>query len=96
LHPVVPHWYLAFVGIDTKLQGRGIGRKLMAPVLNRADREGTLCYLETPFVETHDFYRALGFDLRPKAKPFKGAPGLWPMERRPMKARAEQPSCGAR
>jgi ribosomal protein S18 acetylase RimI-like enzyme len=38
-HPPVPHWYLAFVGIDPLRQRRGLGRTILAPVLARADDE---------------------------------------------------------
>ena len=85
LHPVESHWYLSFVGVDPAFQGSGVGRKLTAPVLKIADREGTLCYLETPFPNTHEFYRRQGFELGPAAHPFKGAPNLWTMLRPPKK-----------
>jgi GNAT superfamily N-acetyltransferase len=87
LHPDEPHWYLFFVGVDPGAQGRGIGRRLLLPVLRMADRDGVLCYLETPFPETHEFYRRLGFQLQPPTHPFSGAPPLWTMIRNP---RAEQ------
>ena len=83
LHPHEPHWYLCFVGVDPNYQGRGVGQQLLAPVLQTADRDRALCYLETPFPATHEFYRRLGFELRPAAYPFEGAPPLWSMVRRP-------------
>jgi GNAT superfamily N-acetyltransferase len=86
LHPAKPHWYLSFVGVDPAFQGTGVGRKLTAPVLKKADRQGTLCYLETPFPRTHEFYRRQGFELGPATQPFKGAPNLWTMLRAPKKS----------
>jgi GNAT superfamily N-acetyltransferase len=83
LHPHDPHWYLFFVGVDPSYQGRGVGKQLLAPVLQTADRDRALCYLETPFPATHEFYRRLGFELRPATHPFEGAPPLWSMIRRP-------------
>ena len=83
LHPNQQHWYLLFIGVHPDSQGLGIGRKLMQPVLKLADERGELCYLETPFPETHEFYRSQGYDLRPPSYPFKGAPQLWTMVRRP-------------
>ena len=83
LHPAKPHWYLFFIGVDPAFQSSGVGRKLTAPVLKKADQEGTLCYLETPFPGTHGFYRKLGFKLGPATHPFKGAPQLWTMVRAP-------------
>lgn|SRR5579859_2793052 len=83
LHPHEPHWYLFFVGVDPDYQGKGVGQQLLAPVLQTADRDRALCYLETPFPATHEFYRRLGFELRPATHPFEGAPPLWSMIRRP-------------
>lgn len=83
LHPQAPHWYLFFMGVDVALRGRGIGSKLVAPVLELADRTGTLCYLETPFPRTHAFYQRLGFEISSESHPFRGAPTLWTMTRRP-------------
>jgi len=83
LHPAEQHWYLAFVGIEPDRQGQGLGEKLLAPVLKTADAQNTLCYLETPFPATHKFYERLGFALEIEARPFRGAPTLWTMVRRP-------------
>jgi ribosomal protein S18 acetylase RimI-like enzyme len=82
-HPSVPHWYLMFVGIDPGFQGQGQGAKLLAPVLQLADASGTLCYLETPFRQTHAFYQRLGFQITSESHPFRGAPPLWTMLRQP-------------
>ena len=73
-HPSEPHWYLAFVGIEPAIQGRGLGRVLLAPVLTIADQTNTLCYLETPFPRTHAFYERLGFVRHAEHNPFVGAP----------------------
>ena len=83
LHPRAPHWYLFFMGVDVDLQGRGVGSRLLAPVLELADRTGTLCYLETPFPRTHAFYRRLGFEISSESHPFRGAPTVWTMTRHP-------------
>ncbi|GAC1604404.1 MAG: GNAT family N-acetyltransferase [Acidimicrobiales bacterium] len=74
LHPVEPHWYLAFIGIEPNLQSRGLGRELLAPVLHVADETKTMCYLETPFPRTHAFYERLGFALHAEYSTFDGAP----------------------
>jgi GNAT superfamily N-acetyltransferase len=83
LHPQEPHWYLAFIGVDPAAQRSGVGSQLLSPVLAQADAAGRLCYLETPFPETHQFYRRHGFELGKAARPFQGAPGLWTMLRNP-------------
>ena len=87
MHPEEPHWYLAFVGVDPALQRTGVGSRLLAPVQALADHDGLPCYLETPFPETHAFYRRLGFEVATLTQPFAGAPGLWTMVRPPAAAR---------
>jgi GNAT superfamily N-acetyltransferase len=82
-HPPDPHWYLAFVGIDPDQQGRGLGRQLLSPILDRADRESSICYLETPFPDTRTFYRRLGFDDTCELNPVPQAPAIWTMTRQP-------------
>jgi GNAT superfamily N-acetyltransferase len=82
-HPNDPHWYLAFVGIEPGIQRRGLGRRLLEPVLQHADREARLCYLETPFPDTRNFYRRLGFDDSAELHPVTGAPTIWTMTREP-------------
>ncbi len=74
LHPSEGHWYLAFVGVEPTIQSRGIGRALLAPVLKIADQTKTLCYLETPFPRTYEFYERLGFGRHAEPAPFIGAP----------------------
>ena len=46
-HPREPHWYLALLGVDPALQGRGFGPHLMQPVLDRCDSDRLPAYLET-------------------------------------------------
>ena len=87
-HPPVPHWYLAFVGIEPGQQRRGLGRRLLAPVLERADTAAAICYLETPFPDTRAFYRRLGFEDTSELHPGPGAPPIWTMTR-PARSRTD-------
>jgi ribosomal protein S18 acetylase RimI-like enzyme len=82
-HPRAPHWYLLFIGLDRALRSRGLGARLMAPVLETADATRSLCYLETPFPQTIAFYKKLGYEVSSEPRPFAGAPQLWAMTRRP-------------
>jgi GNAT superfamily N-acetyltransferase len=82
-HPPQPHWYLAFVGVEPDKQGRGVGAQLLAPVLDEADRMAQLCYLETPFPATHNFYRSLGFHQDKVLDCFVGAPTMTSFLRQP-------------
>lgn len=63
-HPRGPrHWYLHYLGVEPRHQGRGIGGALMAPVLERCDREGQPAYLESSTDRSRVLYERNGFDL---------------------------------
>lgn len=62
-HPTEPHWYLAILGVDPSCQGRGLGPRLIAPVLDRCDADRVLCWLESANPRNHGFYRRLGFEV---------------------------------
>lgn len=83
LHPKEPYWYLCLVAVDPGLQGRGIGTRLLEPVLDLADRSSTLCSVETPFPRDIVFYQRLGFEIASEEHPFIGAPPVWIMTREP-------------
>jgi ribosomal protein S18 acetylase RimI-like enzyme len=57
------HWYLWAVGVDPQSQGRGIGGRLLAPVLARASADGAACYLETGIERNIRFYERHGFQV---------------------------------
>ena len=51
-HPKEPHAYLFFVGVHQDNRGQGLGAALLAPMLERCDREGIPALLESePGVE---------------------------------------------
>jgi ribosomal protein S18 acetylase RimI-like enzyme len=60
-HPKTPHWYLWALGVDPRLQGRGIGSALLRHALARVDAERADAYLEAsnpalvPLYERHGF-----------------------------------------
>ncbi len=79
-HPAEPHEYLWFLGVTPAMQGRGIGSRLLAPVLQRADRNRHPAYLEATSPRNRDLYARHGFvAAAPIAAP--GGPPLWPMWR---------------
>ncbi len=50
--------------VDPAAQGKGLGRKLMQVVTDRADREGRKCYLESSRKEPNvAIYERMGFKL---------------------------------
>ncbi|MCU1463854.1 MAG: acetyltransferase family protein [Acidimicrobiales bacterium] len=81
-HPKEPHWYLALLAVDPSHQGRGIGRKLIAPVLQLADTEGLPAYLETTKAANVAWYRGAGFDVVDELHVGAGPP-IWTMQREP-------------
>ena len=54
-------WYLSIVAVDPTAQGQGLGRKLLEPTIEEADRAGVTCYLETFSQRNLPFYQRLGF-----------------------------------
>ena len=81
-HPKEPHWYLATLGTDPIAQGQGVGSTLMAPALERCDRDGVGAYLESSKESNVSFYARHGFVVREVLQP-EGGPRLWAMWRDP-------------
>jgi GNAT superfamily N-acetyltransferase len=64
LHPRRPeHWYLHYIGIKPRCQGRGLGAALLAPVLEVCDRSGMHAYLEASSERNRVLYERHGFEL---------------------------------
>jgi len=83
-HPEETHWYLGVLGVDPELQGRGLGGKLLQPVLERADTEGLPVYLETDKERNLAFYARFRFELVETMYPDgPAAPAEWTMWRDP-------------
>lgn len=78
-----PHYYLAFLGVDLPWQGRGLGGALLAPVLQRCDREGVPAYLEASTVRNRALYERQGFAVTEEFVLGRGAPAQWRMWREP-------------
>lgn len=63
-HPRRPrHWYLHFVGVEPRHQGRGIGTALLRPVLELCDRERIPAHLESSSERSRVLYERNGFQL---------------------------------
>lgn len=82
-HPHAPHWYLLALGVEPDLQGCGIGTQLMAPVLERCDREGTPAYLESSKERNVPMYERNGFKVTEEFQVPNGGPPIWLMWRDP-------------
>jgi ribosomal protein S18 acetylase RimI-like enzyme len=77
-----PHWYLAVLGTDPSLQGRGLGSAVLAPVLERCDSDRVGAYLESSKERNIDFYARHGFRVTGELRLPRG-PTMWPMWRDP-------------
>lgn len=60
-HPKSSHLYLFTIGTRKSARGSGVGKGLLRPVLEAADREGRACYLENTNPDNTGFYGAHGF-----------------------------------
>ena len=56
-----PHWYLQGLGVTHEHQGQGLASKLLKPMLERMDKEGLPCFLETQSPRNVALYEHLGF-----------------------------------
>jgi len=82
-HPKVPHWYLMILGADPNHQRKGFGRMLVEPMLERADADGVVAYLESSKETNVPYYRSFGFEVTREQPIAPGGPMLWLMERPP-------------
>ena len=81
--PPEPHYHLQFLGVLPERQGAGIGGALMAPMLERCDRDGVSAYLEATSDRNRALYERHGFRVRGNI-PLPGGPALWRMWRDPV------------
>jgi GNAT superfamily N-acetyltransferase len=81
-----PHYYLSFLGVDPPWQGRGLGAALLAPVLQRCDRDGVPAYLEASSPRNRALYERHGFVVTEQFALGRGAPPQWRMWREPRRA----------
>jgi GNAT superfamily N-acetyltransferase len=79
-HPEEPHWYLAVLGSDTIVRGKGYGHALMQSRLDRVDAEHAPAYLESSKFENIAYYQRFGFEVTGELVMPDG-PTLWPMWR---------------
>lgn len=81
-HARHPHIYFAYIGVAAATQSQGLGTALLAPVLERCDREGVPAYLEASNARCARLYERLGFETVETIRPF-GSPPIQLMSRRP-------------
>jgi ribosomal protein S18 acetylase RimI-like enzyme len=82
-HPKEPHCYLQSIGVEPALQGRGLGKALLQPVLDRCDAEQVPAFLETVQERNLPPYRSRGFVEVSRAPLAGGGPLMYFMWREP-------------
>ncbi|MET0474642.1 MAG: GNAT family N-acetyltransferase [Mycobacterium sp.] len=80
-HPEEPHWYLAIIGSDPDVRGKGFGQALMRSRLDRCDAEHSPAYLESSNPDNVPYYERFGFEVRGELNLPDGGPSLIPMWR---------------
>jgi GNAT superfamily N-acetyltransferase len=82
-HPSRPaHYYLGVLGTDPPSQGRGLGSRVLGPVLEQCDRDGVGAFLESSKESNIAFYSRHGFRVVEEVRlPF--GPSMWAMWRDP-------------
>jgi ribosomal protein S18 acetylase RimI-like enzyme len=78
-----PHWYLMMLGVSPSYQNQGVGGTLLQPILQRADRDGVPCYLETSTEGGVRFYKRHGFEILRSDRVANGTLPFWTMKREP-------------
>lgn len=85
-HPKAPpHWYLATLGTDPVAQGRGLGTRVLEPILAQCDADGVGAYLESSKRRNVDYYARFGFRTTAVLQLPRG-PKMWLMWRNPLGA----------
>ncbi|MGW7368504.1 GNAT family N-acetyltransferase [Streptomyces sp. NPDC054841] len=81
------HEYLLLIAVSPEQQGQGLGSALLAPALERCDREGVPAYLEASNPRSSRLYERLGFAFTDRTVELPGGPHMWPMWREPVAGR---------
>jgi GNAT superfamily N-acetyltransferase len=87
VRPASGYWYLGVLATRPDRQGEGLATAVMAPVLDRADRDGVDCCLETSTTANRSFYQRRGFTDVTTVHIESGPPTWWlrraPSDREP-------------
>ena len=78
-----PHHWLRAIGVDPDRHGHGIGTQLMVRGLERADSQGSGCFLFTATAANVQWYSAFGFEEVASYRPTPTWPTTWALWRPP-------------
>jgi GNAT superfamily N-acetyltransferase len=77
-------WYLQALGVTPRQQGRGLGARLLAPMLEAADSHGVTCGLHTSDPANVPFFERFGFgQIEPPHPITPDGPSYLRMRRQP-------------
>ncbi len=79
-------WYLALVATHPDARGQGLGRTVLQPGIERAERDGVPAVLETSNEANVGWYERLGFEVTRKLELNAietGAPDVWTLRKDP-------------
>ena len=62
-HPSYPLWYLPWLGVDSAVQGQGLGSALIRPCLEIVDSHHLPAYLDSTNPQNVSFYERHGFEI---------------------------------
>jgi GNAT superfamily N-acetyltransferase len=79
--PEPPHFYLASLGVEPDQQGKGLGSRLIEPILEICDSDGIPAYLESSKESNIAFYSRHGFRVTGELTLSPRGPTMWPMWR---------------
>lgn len=82
VHPHEPHYYLSALGVSPGRNGREIAAALIAPGLDRCERERLPCYAETARPASREFFARNGFEVVAEIELPGGGPTAWGMWRK--------------
>jgi GNAT superfamily N-acetyltransferase len=80
-------WYLGVLATDPGRRRQGLATAVITPILERADRLGIACCLETSTAANRRFYEGRGFDEATEVA-LPGGPTTWWLRRAPAAAPA--------
>jgi GNAT superfamily N-acetyltransferase len=90
--PRIPHRYLAVLGVDPPLQGRGVGSALLRAGVGSCDAAGVPAYLETSGRRNLPLYERHGFRITGEVRVPFGGPTVWLLWRAPAASPSSPPS----
>ena len=80
-HPEQPFFYLAFIGVAPRLQGCGLGTRLLECTLARVDAARAGAYLENSNPRNLALYERVGFKVTREIVARRDAPPMFAMWR---------------